>query len=545
MFGWKRKQTPAYTPHTPAALAPAQASGNADELEMLKARMARRAGRGKALSPTPLLDLAGGAAELGEGALGSLTDLADLAGNSAISMHDALTGADPTMFDYDELGDLVEVPHEDGWDIGRNVSRFGAGGVGVGLDAIGVIKGVNGVQKSARDRKKATTQAGRMLANREIKDASLDTASSVLGLGGGVATMVAGQAPGLDAAGLLFDAGRHGVEGGVALGEARRLQTRDLTRAQRDADLGQVPLEAGDKGRRYRAERFVHPGWADKRAQLRKFKASREAWREGQMSDGDYATTYGALDDSQRADEIRRHLMQHKRRRGADELYQGAADVVDGAGSFTGGADFGAVKLAGKAMKLGRGGLNLGRKAVIRGERVHKLRQAKRQVNGEGGVEDKRRSPLWGARQFFVGNVEHQRAKLDAKASGGQFDQTLDTAGKLDGFRQLTVPRDERAARDLQEMATRTKGTDHERAVREAARKTALAAGVMSRGGYAKLEEEAAAKAAAAKALDPSADQELLEQQHLNAQLWDARDDRVGEKGANVGKLLLDRQFSR
>jgi hypothetical protein len=546
MFGWKKQkapQNPQQQPPIPQALAPAQ--GNAAELEQLQRHMARqRAGRGRPLSPTPLLDLASGAGEMGQDVLGAATDMADWGGSAAIALHDAIGREEPRPSDYDEVGEAYQVAHDDGWDIGSAASRFGAGGVGVAMDAFGLAKGVYDLQEAGRNRYKATTEAGKMLSNREIKDATLDTVSSGLGLGGGIAAMTAGSVPGLDAGRLLFDAGRELAEGTVSADEARRLHARDLTRKQRNADLAQVPDTEYDDNKRFRTEKFFLGDKAVKRAKLRKFKGVREQWREGTVADDAYAGRYGELHDSERADEIRRHLARHKRRRAADQYYQAGADVVDAAGSFTGGADYGATKLAGKGLKLARGGVRFGRKAVIRAERVHKLRKAKEEVRGVGGVKDKRRSPLWGARQYMLGNVEHQRAKLDAKANGGELDTRLGTAGKLDGFRELTVARDERDARDLQEMATREDGTPHERAVREGARSTAVAAGVMSRRGYRGLEAKAAAAADAAALQDPTADKELVKQRYLNEQLWDARDDRVGEEQANVGKQLLDRQFS-
>lgn len=550
----RRRTTPFRTAsHTPAPLDVDPSGGNAAEADALRERMrAQRAGRDVAPSYTPFLDrateeLTATGPDQAAAALGCANLAATGVTLGARFEDDEAPGyelADP--WDRDSNDALV-----------GNLGRFVAGPVGLGLTGIGVAKGGKQLGQGALNRRKAKTRAGKMLANREIKDAALNTTSSVLGFGSGAAALAAGAIPGADTHKLVFDAGRQVVEGSVAANEARRLHRRDLTRARRNEDLGDVTPEA--------------------------FLEARDQWRAGTLDDATFAQQYGSIADSYRADEIRQHLARHKRRRAGDQFFQAGANVVDTAGGFTGAVDFGVTKATAKTAKLGRTGLRAGRAAAIRAQRVHKLRKAKNQVEGCGDVDPGGRGVVWGAKQYLVGNVDRQRAKLDAQANAGQFDTVLDTAGMHDAFRELTVKRDERDTRDLHEMVTRTAGDEHSLGVRDDARKTALAAGVMSRGAYRKLEGEAEraadaavdalrARAADARAaFDDARDQghpggpvmaerlrseaneaeealakarEDAKQQYLNEQLWDAKDDRVGQKGANVGKLLIGRQFN-
>lgn len=81
---------------------------------------------------------------------------------------------------------------------------------------------------------------------------------------------------------------------------------------------------------------------------------------------------------------------------------------ADAAGTFTAAGDFGATKATGKALKAGSA-LYKGLKSLVkRGRRVHKLRTAKNEME-YGGKGD--RGVLWGAKQFFFGNVDSQQKK--------------------------------------------------------------------------------------------------------------------------------------
>jgi hypothetical protein len=81
---------------------------------------------------------------------------------------------------------------------------------------------------------------------------------------------------------------------------------------------------------------------------------------------------------------------------------------ADAAGTFTAGGDMGATKATGKAIKAASALYKSVKTLIKRGRRVHKLRQAKNQMEygGKGG-----RGVLWGAKQFFVGNVDSQQKK--------------------------------------------------------------------------------------------------------------------------------------
>lgn len=87
---------------------------------------------------------------------------------------------------------------------------------------------------------------------------------------------------------------------------------------------------------------------------------------------------------------------------------EAAGHYADAAGTFTAAGDFGATKATGKALKAGSA-LYKGIKSLVkRGRRVHKLRQAKNEME-YGGKSD--RGVLWGAKQFFLGNVDSQQKK--------------------------------------------------------------------------------------------------------------------------------------
>lgn len=98
---------------------------------------------------------------------------------------------------------------------------------------------------------------------------------------------------------------------------------------------------------------------------------------------------------------------------------------ADAAGTFTAAGDFGATKATGKALKAGSA-LYKGLKSLVkRGRRVHKLRTAKNEMEYGGKKE---RGVLWGAKQFFFGNVDSQQKKArgalnSAVTSGEQHEQ--------------------------------------------------------------------------------------------------------------------------
>lgn len=93
---------------------------------------------------------------------------------------------------------------------------------------------------------------------------------------------------------------------------------------------------------------------------------------------------------------------------------EAAGHALDATGTFTAGADLGATKFSGKALKAGSALYKGGKKLGKRARRVHKLRKAKN-LAGYGG---KRRGVLWGAKTFFTGSVATQQSKL-RKAIGG------------------------------------------------------------------------------------------------------------------------------
>ena len=86
-----------------------------------------------------------------------------------------------------------------------------------------------------------------------------------------------------------------------------------------------------------------------------------------------------------------------------------AGYALDATGTLTAGADFGATKATGKFLKFGasayKGLRTLGRRA----SKVHHVRQAKNLLN-YGGKSN--RGIGWGAKQFFFGNVDAQRGKV-------------------------------------------------------------------------------------------------------------------------------------
>jgi len=97
---------------------------------------------------------------------------------------------------------------------------------------------------------------------------------------------------------------------------------------------------------------------------------------------------------------------------------EAAGHYADAVGTFTAAGDFGATKATGKALKAGSA-LYKGLKSLVkRGRRVHKLRTAKNDME-YGGQKD--RGVLWGAKQFFFGNVDKQqktaRGALNAAVS--------------------------------------------------------------------------------------------------------------------------------
>jgi hypothetical protein len=81
---------------------------------------------------------------------------------------------------------------------------------------------------------------------------------------------------------------------------------------------------------------------------------------------------------------------------------------ADAAGTFTAGGDMGATKATGKAIKAASALYKSVKTLIKRGRRVHKLRLAKNQMEygGKSG-----RGVLWGAKQFFGGNVDSQQKK--------------------------------------------------------------------------------------------------------------------------------------
>ncbi|SDC67019.1 hypothetical protein [Nocardioides lianchengensis] len=81
---------------------------------------------------------------------------------------------------------------------------------------------------------------------------------------------------------------------------------------------------------------------------------------------------------------------------------------ADAAGTFTAGGDMGATKATGKAIKATSALYKSLKTLVKRGRRVHKLREAKNEME-YGGKGD--RGVLWGAKQFFFGNVDSQQKK--------------------------------------------------------------------------------------------------------------------------------------
>lgn len=89
---------------------------------------------------------------------------------------------------------------------------------------------------------------------------------------------------------------------------------------------------------------------------------------------------------------------------------------ADAAGTFTAGGDMGATKATGKAIKATSALYKSIKTLVKRGRRVHKLRQAKNAME-YGGKSD--RGVLWGAKQFFLGNVDSQQKKARGALKAG------------------------------------------------------------------------------------------------------------------------------
>lgn len=81
---------------------------------------------------------------------------------------------------------------------------------------------------------------------------------------------------------------------------------------------------------------------------------------------------------------------------------------ADAAGTFTAGGDMGATKATGKAIKATSALYKSAKTLFKRARRVHRLRQAKNQM--EYGTKSDR-GVLWGAKQFFFGNVDSQQKK--------------------------------------------------------------------------------------------------------------------------------------
>ncbi len=85
--------------------------------------------------------------------------------------------------------------------------------------------------------------------------------------------------------------------------------------------------------------------------------------------------------------------------------------ALDATGTFTAAGDFGATKATGKLLKFGasayKGLRTLGRRA----QKVHGLRKAKNLL-AYGGKGD--RGIGWGAKQFFFGNLDKQREKMQS-----------------------------------------------------------------------------------------------------------------------------------
>lgn len=83
-----------------------------------------------------------------------------------------------------------------------------------------------------------------------------------------------------------------------------------------------------------------------------------------------------------------------------------AADAI---GTFTAAGDLGITKTVGKGLKAGSALWKGGRNIYDRAKRVHNLRQAKNAAK-LGGKDN--RGVLWGAQQYFFGNLDKQSEKL-------------------------------------------------------------------------------------------------------------------------------------
>lgn len=112
--------------------------------------------------------------------------------------------------------------------------------------------------------------------------------------------------------------------------------------------------------------------------------------------------------------------------------------VLDGTGTLTAGADFGATKATGKLVKAGAASYKGVKGLTKRGRRVHKLRTAKNEV-GYGGKSN--RGVAWGAKQFFGGDIAGSQSRVKKALSERDVREQYDTdvaayRTQLDAWRQ-------------------------------------------------------------------------------------------------------------
>ena len=120
-------------------------------------------------------------------------------------------------------------------------------------------------------------------------------------------------------------------------------------------------------------------------------------------------------------------------------------NLAYGVGDLTAGGDMGGTKIAGTVLKALKAGYEASKKLVKRARRIHKLRTTKNKINYGDNTE---RGALWGAKQFFVGDVDKQRGHVTGSinASGvvgngkhKSSSTTLDDAQKKKHLKQMTL----------------------------------------------------------------------------------------------------------
>lgn len=88
---------------------------------------------------------------------------------------------------------------------------------------------------------------------------------------------------------------------------------------------------------------------------------------------------------------------------------------ADAAGTFTAAGDMGATKATGKAIKATSALYKSAKTLFKRARRVHRLRLAKNEMEYGTKID---RGVLWGAKQFFFGNVDSQQKKARGALNG-------------------------------------------------------------------------------------------------------------------------------